>query len=88
MLYLDLFCASVSKTCPNVSEKLKRDYFLGLGLLKIFSIETNGNCFFILCLLADKSFHRNTLLSDSRKNLYVSLAAGIHFGSRVTDNTS
>ena len=36
MLYLNLFCASVSEMYLKVSEKPKRSYFLGLGMLKIF----------------------------------------------------
>ena len=33
-LYLDLFCVSVNKMCPKVSEKLKKNYFGGLGQCK------------------------------------------------------
>lgn len=47
-LYPSLLCASISKTCPLVSEKSKR-LFLGLGTLKNFSIYINSNYFCILC---------------------------------------
>lgn len=48
-LYLDLFGASVSKMCPKVLEKPKRSCILGLGMLKNFPTEINGNCFFAFC---------------------------------------
>ena len=48
-LYLDLFGAFISKMCPKVLEKPKRSCILGLGVLKNFSTEINGNCFFAFC---------------------------------------
>lgn len=38
VLYLDLSCASISNTCPEISEKHGWDYFLGLGMGENFSI--------------------------------------------------
>lgn len=48
MLYLDLYCASVSKICP----KPERGYILDLAMLKIFSVYINSHHFLALCYLA------------------------------------
>lgn len=72
VLYHDTFCEFVSKMCQKVSEKAKRGYFLSLGIVqKIFHINY-GNCFFAVAISAYR-FHENTLLSDSRGNLFIHL---------------
>ena len=59
VLYLHLFCASISRMFLKVSEKPQRGYFLGLGMLPhFFSIQINGNCFLALrlCSQLEKGF--------------------------------
>jgi len=63
-------CVSVGKICPKVSEKPKRSYVLGLGTLKFFSSKFMVIVSSLYVILAYERFHRNALLSDSRKNLY------------------
>ena len=72
MLYLDLFCASIRRICPEVLEKPKKVFFGGGGsgntqklfhmLLAIASLTS--------VILACESFHRNTLLLDSGGDLH------------------
>lgn len=70
MPYLSLFCASISKICPQVSGRPKRGYFLGLGTLKNFPYKLMVAASLLDSTSVYKSFHRNVLLSGSRGNLY------------------
>ena len=66
VLYLNVICASVSKMCPQASEKSKKGSFGDLGMFKKFSAQMNGNCFFALRHFGLQSFPRNAPLSTFR----------------------
>ena len=77
-LFLSLLCGSVSKMCLTVPVKPERVIVYALGTLKIVSIYINSNCVFTHAISAHKSFHRNTLLSESGGNLCItSSTAGL-----------
>lgn len=81
MFYCDLFCVSVSKMYPKVSEKPKKagkvvtlSVKLNIIVLvlvnKINTYKSMVTAALLYAISVYERFHRNTLLLDSRGNLY------------------
>ena len=72
-----LFCVFLGKTCPKVSEKPKKVYFLGLRMLKKFSYTLMVISSSPYAILAYGSLHRNILHSNSRRDLHFTMLAAL-----------
>lgn len=70
MLFLDLFCASVCKMRPEVSERPKRGYFLALGMLRFFHNEVMVITSLLLPFRSMKGFMGKFHLQVWERNLY------------------
>ena len=71
MLYLDLFCASISEMCLNVSEEPTRGYFSGLKCQKNFPYKLMIIASSLYAISAYERLHRNVRALDGRGNLLI-----------------
>lgn len=71
MLYHDLFCASIRKRCPKISESLKEVISLDLRTLKNFSVRINGTALYFASFQLRKGFLGTFYFQITGGNLYV-----------------
>lgn len=80
-----MFRASVSKMCPQGSEKPKQGYFLGLETLKKFPYELMAIALPLYTILDYEKFHRMFCFGEQRELYVLFLSAPFFYFCKFQD---